>query len=152
MIKLYTKHNYNQIRKLKMNTRMITHTMNNNNSSNQDANLNNNLVPRNMICYGEEEGNFDDLNDNDYIFEEDSDDDTEFISDYLNHSDYDPDDEVYNDIDDYDVYDLSFLNKNLDENGNVMFKAEIEHDDEDKYINKDIINICNRRFENDKIF
>lgn len=131
---------------------MITHTMNNNNSSNQDANLNNNLVPRNMICYGEEEGNFDDLNDNDYIFEEDSDDDTEFISDYLNHSDYDPDDEVYNDIDDYDVYDLSFLNKNLDENGNVMFKAEIEHDDEDKYINKDIINICNRRFENDKIF
>jgi hypothetical protein len=193
-----------------------------------------------VIYYGEEDGNFDDPNDTDYIFEEDNDDDEEInfdddnesgyaesnhdeddneeinfqeddndseytpsedgedeeddgedeeceededegeededeeendkqlISDYLNDPDYNPDEEV-EDEDDLE-YDYNFLNKKVDDNGNIVLKAGIDHDNDDedsdyepsedgyddeeediKHNNKNMVNICKRRFENNKV-
>jgi hypothetical protein len=206
-----------------------------------------------VIYYGEEDGNFDDPNDSDYIFEEDKDDDEEInfdhdndsgyaesnhdeddneddneeinfqeddndseytpseedededdeddedddgeddgeeddevedeesednddkqlISDYLNDPDYNPDEEEEEEEDDLE-YDYNFLNKKVDDNGNIVLKAGIDNDDEDsdyepseeddeeeedddeedediKHNNKNMVNICKRRFENNKV-
>jgi hypothetical protein len=204
-----------------------------------------------VIYYGEEDGNFDDPNDTDYIFEEDKDDDEEInfdhdndsgyaesnhdeddneddneeinfqeddndseytpseedededdededehdddgeeddevedeesednddkqlISDYLNDPDYNPDEEEEEEEDDLE-YDYNFLNKKVDDNGNIVLKAGIDNDDEDsdyepseeddeeeedddeedediKHNNKNMVNICKRRFENNKV-
>jgi hypothetical protein len=204
-----------------------------------------------VIYYGEEDENFDDPNDTDYIFEEDNDDDEEIkfdndndsgyaesnndedeheeinfkeddndseytpsedededddeededeveedevedeecedevedeecedkqlISDYLNDPDYNPDEEE-EDEDDLE-YDYNFLNKKVDDNGNIILKAGIDNDDEDSDFepseedeeeedeeddeeededikhnnNKNMVNICKRRFENNKV-
>jgi len=185
-----------------------------------------NLRPRTAIYYGEEDGNFEDPKDDDYIFEEDEDDeefdldeddndsdynpdddaddtdedfefdedddedndddydyedqdeydleDRQFISDYLNDPDYNPDEDEEDEEDDIE-YDFRYLNNTVDDNENIVLKAAIaddndeedpdydpsededDEDDEDdeediKYINnKNIINICKRRFENGKV-
>jgi hypothetical protein len=158
------------------------------------------LRPRKNISYGEED-TFDDPKDADYVFEEvddeaddedddydDEDDDEEeehdddqdddqddeedkqFISDYYNDPDYNPDEEA--------KYDYSFLNNNVDKNGEIVLKAGIDHDnnndnDDDNdnidcdyhdvihangyepeqeliynYKNNKLVNVCKRRVEN----
>ena len=80
--------------------------------------FNYNLRPRNTIYYGEEDGNFDDPTDDDYIFEEDVDDDEveyNFDKEDDNDSDYNPEDDADDqddeefDFDEEDEYD--FLGK-----------------------------------------
>ena len=111
--------------------------------------------------------------DEDEEYEEQADEeDRQFISDYLNDPDYNPDED--DDEEDELEYDFSFLNKKVDEDGNIVLKAGIaddndeedpdydptddEHDEDDendediKYVNnKNILNICKRRFENGKV-
>ena len=113
----------------------------------------------------------DEDDDEDEEYEEQADeDDKQFISDYLNDPDYNPDEDE--DEEDELEYDFSFLNKKVDEDGNIVLKAGIaddndeedpdydptdDEDDEDdeediKYVNnKNILNICKRRFENGKV-
>jgi len=113
----------------------------------------------------------DDEDDEDNHEEEDQDEeDRQFVSDYLNDPDYNPDEDE-DEEDEYE-YDFSFLNKKVDDNGNIVLKAGIaddndeedpdydptdDEDDEDeeediKYVNnKNILNICKRRFENGKV-
>ena len=123
----------------------------------------------------EEEFDFDEEDeedeDEDEEYEEHADeDDKQFVSDYLNDPDYNPDEDE--DEEDELEYDFSFLNKKIDEDGNIVLKAGIaddndeedpdydptdDEDDEDdeediKYVNnKNILNICKRRFENGKV-
>ena len=123
----------------------------------------------------EEEFDFDEEDeedeDEDEEYEEHADeDDKQFVSDYLNDPDYNPDEDE--DEEDDLEYDFSFLNKKIDEDGNIVLKAGIaddndeedpdydptdDEDDEDdeediKYVNnKNILNICKRRFENGKV-
>jgi hypothetical protein len=113
----------------------------------------------------------DEDDDEDEEYEEQADeDDKQFISDYLNDPDYNPDEDE--DEEDELEYDFSFLNKKVDEDGNIVLKAGIaddndeedpdydptddEHDEDGeediKYVNnKNILNICKRRFENGKV-
>jgi hypothetical protein len=92
--------------------------------------------------------------------EEDDEEDKQFVSDYLNDPDYNPDEDE--DEEDDLEYDYNFLNKKVDDNGNIVLKAGIandndeDDDDEDdeediKYNNKNMVNICKRRFENNKV-
>ena len=122
----------------------------------------------------DEEDEDDDDDDYDYEDEEENDEeDRQFLSEYLNDPDYNPDED--NDEEDEYEYDFSYLNKTVDENGNIVLKAGIaddndeedpdydpseDEDDEDdddieediKYINnKNMVNICKRRFENGKV-
>ena len=123
----------------------------------------------------EEEFDFDEEDeedeDEDEEYEEHADeDDKQFVSDYLNDPDYNPDEDE--DEEDELEYDFSFLNKKIDEDGNIVLKSGIaddndeedpdydptdDEDDEDdeediKYVNnKNILNICKRRFENGKV-
>jgi len=123
----------------------------------------------------DEEFDFDeedeDDEDNEYDYEEEnSEADRQFISDYLNDPDYNPDED--DDEEDELEHDYSFLNKTVDDNGNIVLKAGIadDNDDEDpdydptededdeddeediQYINnKNMVNICKRRFENGKV-
>jgi hypothetical protein len=122
----------------------------------------------------EEEFDFDEEDEDDEEDEEENlESDKQFISDYLNDPDYEPDED--DDEDDELEYDYSFLNKTVDDNGNIVLKAGIvddndeedpdydpsededDEDDEDieediKYINnKRMVNICKRRFENGKV-
>ena len=116
----------------------------------------------------------DDDDDYDYEDEEENDEeDRQFLSEYLNDPDYNPHEDE-DEEDEYE-YDFSYLNKTVDENGNIVLKAGIaddndeedpdydpseDEDDEDdddieediKYINnKNMVNICKRRFENGKV-
>ena len=116
----------------------------------------------------------DDDDDYDYEDEEENDEeDRQFLSEYLNDPDYNPDED--NDEEDEYEYDFSYLNKKVDDDGNIVLKAGIaddndeedpdydpsedqdDEDDEDeddikKYSNnKNILNICKRRFENGKV-
>ena len=120
----------------------------------------------------EEEFDFDEEDyeddDNDYDYEDEAENresDRQFISDYLNDPDYNPHEDEEDELD----YDFSFLNNQVDDNGNIVLKAGIaddndeedpdydpsedEDDEEDiKYVNnKNILNICKRRFENGKV-
>ena len=123
----------------------------------------------------EEEFDFDEEDeedeDEDEEYEEHADeDDKQFVSDYLNDPDYNPDEDE--DEEDELEYDFIFLNKKIYEDGNIVLKAGIaddndeedpdydptdDEDDEDdeediKYVNnKNILNICKRRFENGKV-
>jgi hypothetical protein len=115
----------------------------------------------------------DDDDEEDYDYEDQDEYDTEdreFISNYLNDPDYDPNEDE--DEEDDLEYDYNFLNKKVDDNDNIVLKAGIaddndeedpdydptededEDEDEDdiKYVNnKNILNICKRRFENGKV-
>ena len=99
----------------------------------------------------------DEDDDEDYDYEDENDEeDKQFVSDYLNDPDYNPDEEE--DEEDDIEYDYNFLNKKVDDNGNIVLKAGIandndEDDDEEdiKYNNKNMVNICKRRFENNKV-
>ena len=123
----------------------------------------------------EEEFDFDEEDeedeDEDEEYEEHADEyDKQLLSEYLNDPDYNPDEDE--DEEDELEYDFSFLNKKIDEDGNIVLKAGIaddndeedpdydptdDEDDEDdeediKYVNnKNILNICKRRFENGKV-
>jgi topoisomerase-4 subunit A len=122
----------------------------------------------------EEEFDFDEEDeedeDEDEEYEEQADeDDKQFVSDYLNDPDYNPDEDE--DEEDDLEYDFGYLNKKVDDDGNIVLKAGIaddndeedpdydptddedDEDDEDiKYVNnKNILNICKRRFENGKV-
>jgi hypothetical protein len=121
--------------------------------------------------FDEEDEDEEDDEDDDYEDEEENREaDRQFISDYLNDPDYNPDEDE--DEDDELEYDFSYLNKTVDDNGNIVLKAGIaddndeedpdydptdededEDDEEDiKYVNsKNILNICKRRFENGKV-
>jgi hypothetical protein len=118
--------------------------------------------------FDEKDDDEDDDEDDDYEDEEENREaDRQFISDYLNDPDYNPDEDE--DEEDELEYDFSFLNKKVDEDGNIVLKAGIaddndeedpdydptdDEDDEDdiKYVNnKNILNICKRRFENGKV-
>ena len=147
------------------------------------------LRPRKNISYGEED-TFDDEKDADYVFEEvdeelddeedvdydeegeqyedeedeDDEEDKQFISDYYNDPDYNPDEEV--------EHDYTFLNKNVDKNGEFVLKPGIDNNDDDdniecdyhdvihpngyepkeeliyNYKNNKLVNVCKRRVEN----
>ena len=90
-----------------------------------------NLRPRNNIYYGEEDGNFDDPTDADYIFEEDEDDeDDDYV--FKNNSnntedDYDSDDDEKDDNDsDYNPQD------DADDTDDEEFQFDEEEDEEDE--------------------
>jgi hypothetical protein len=128
----------------------------------------------------DEEFDFDeedeDEDDNDYDYEDEEENreaDRQFISDYLNDPDYNPDEDE--DEEDELEYDFSYLNKTVDDNGNIVLKAGIADDndeedpdydpsededdeddeDEEEYFkynsNDNILNICKRRFENGNV-
>jgi hypothetical protein len=126
----------------------------------------------------DEEFDFDeedeDDEDDDYDYEDEEENieaDSQFISDYLNDPDYNPDED--DDEEDDLEYDFSYLNKKVDDDGNIVLKAGIaddndeedpdydpaedEDDEEDeeediKYVNnRNILNICKRRFENGNV-
>jgi hypothetical protein len=108
------------------------------------------LRPRKNISYGEED-TFDDPKDTDYVFEEvdeevddeedvdyedeeegeqgdyeddeDDEEDKQFISDYYNDPDYNPDEDT--------EYNYTFLNKNVDKNGDIVLKPGINDDNND---------------------
>ena len=113
----------------------------------------------------EEEFDFDEEDqddDDDYDYEDEEENreaDRQFISDYLNDPDYNPDDDEDEDDDEDLEYDFSYLNKTVDDNENIVLKAGIADDDgeeeqendDDDEDNKNIVNICKRRFENNKV-
>ena len=123
----------------------------------------------------DEEDDDDDDDDDDYDYEDEEENreaDRQFISDYLNDPDYNPDEDEEDDLE----YDFSYLNKTVDDNGNIILKAGIaddndeedpdydpsedededeDEDDEEEYFkynsNENILNICKRRFENGNV-
>jgi hypothetical protein len=111
----------------------------------------------------DEDEDEDEEDDDDEDDDENDEEDKQFVSDYLNDPDYNPDED--GDEEDDLEYDYKFLNKKVDDNGNIVLKAGIaddndeDDDDEDddeeeediKYNNKNMVNICKRRFENNKV-
>ena len=118
------------------------------------------------FVFDEEDEDDDDDDDDD---DENDEEDKQFVSDYLNDPDYDPDEDE-DEEDEYE-YDFSYLNKKVDDDGNIVLKAGIaddndeedpeydlteDQDDEDEddtnyNNNKNILNICKRRFENGNV-
>ena len=97
--------------------------------------FNYNLRPRNTIYYGEEDGNFDDPTDDDYIFEEDVDDDEveyNFYKEDDNDSDYNPED----DADDQDDEEFDFDEEDEDDEEN----QEDNEDEDDKQFVSNYLN------------
>jgi len=104
-------------------------------------------------------------NDSEYTPSEADEDEEEFDfkEEDDNDSDYNPDDDADDEDEDEEdeyEYDFSYLNKTVDDNENIVLKAGIaddndeyeqKNDEEDEEDDKNMLNICKRRFENGKV-
>lgn len=113
------------------------------------------LRPLKNINYAEEEANFDDMKDPDYNPSEDDDEEDEDDDDYEPEYTYNF---VKNNVYDEDILVGGIMNEDSDDDSDYSPSIQDSDSDEDEddeieseYHNKNMVNICKRRFENGKV-